>query len=156
LFLRIEVLVSNPLVPVNLFRRPDLPIACDICLVWLFTSAGWFLITGLYLQTVLRFSPEQVAVAFLPGNLVAAVVSLAFSARLVVRLGGNKILTAGLLVSAAAHSLFACVPVSASHWTDILPAMVLAGVGGGLTCGPMLLAATRDATPTESGLISGV
>ena len=156
LFLLIEARVSNPLVPLSLFRRRNLTVGSLICMLWLFTMCAWSLIVALYLQIVLKCSPEQVGLAFLPSNLAATAVSLGFSAKLVNRFGVKRILSTGLLIAASGFALLARAPVDGSVVVDVLPAMLLDGVGSGLACSPMLLAATSDAAPTESGLVSGV
>jgi MFS family permease len=62
----------------------------------------------------------------------------------------------GLLVAALALVWFARAPVHGSFVTDVLPAMVLIGIGGGLAFNPVLMAAMSDVEPQDSGLASGI
>jgi EmrB/QacA subfamily drug resistance transporter len=155
-FLRAEASSSNPIVPLTLFRRRGFTVACVICVLWFFATSGWLLIAALYLEGVLKRSPEEIGVIFLPANLLAAAVSLGLSARLVAKFGVKPVLLGGLLVTSFSLALFARLPVAGDVIVDVLPGIFLAGVGSGLACSPMLLAATSGIEPTEAGLISGV
>jgi EmrB/QacA subfamily drug resistance transporter len=156
LFLRIEARVSFPLVPLDLFRRRNLMVGSAISMLLAFTAGGWILMAALYLQIVLKCSPEQVGLAFLPSNLSGAVVSLGLSTMLVTRFGIRPILATGLLLIAGGCVFLARAPVDGSVAMDVLPAMLLDGVGTGLVASPMLLAAINGTVPAESGLVSGV
>jgi MFS family permease len=52
--------------------------------------------------------------------------------------------------------LFARAPVDGSFAADVLPSMVLLGIGAGMAFNPVLLAAMNDVDPSEAGLASGV
>ncbi|OVZ61014.1 hypothetical protein CDO44_07295 [Pigmentiphaga sp. NML080357] len=62
----------------------------------------------------------------------------------------------GLLLAAAGLALFARMPVDGIFLVDVLPGMLLMGVGAGIAFNPMLLAAMNDVAPDEAGLASGV
>jgi MFS family permease len=115
-----------------------------------------FFLSALYLQLVLGYSPLRVGLAFLPGNLIMMAFSLGLSAKLVVRYGYRKPLAFGLLTAALALLWFARAPVHGSFLVDVLPAMVLIGIGGGLAFNPVLMAAMSDVEPENSGLASGI
>ena len=117
---------------------------------------AWFFLSALYLQLVLGYTPLQVGLAFLPANLIMAVFSLGISAKLVMRYGIRRPLAVGLLVAAAGLVLFARAPVNGTFLVDVLPSMVLLGLGAGIAFNTVLLAAMSDVAPSESGLASGV
>jgi MFS family permease len=108
------------------------------------------------LQTILHYSPLLVGLAFLPGNLIMAVFSVGLSAKVVMRYGTKKPLAIGMLFVAAGLVLFALAPADGSFWIHIIPAMSLMGFGAGLAFNPVLIAATSEVPPHESGLASGV
>jgi MFS family permease len=120
------------------------------------SSIAWFFLTALYLQLVLGYSPLEVGLAFLPGNLVMAAMSIGLSARLVMRLGIRPPLTAGLLLAALGLLLLARAPVDGDFAVDVLPSMILLGLGAGMAFNPVLLAAMSDVEATEAGLASGL
>jgi MFS family permease len=98
----------------------------------------------------------EVGLAFLPANLIMGAFSLGLSAKLVMRFGIKPPLTAGMLLVAAGLALFARAPVDGSFAVDVLPAMILLGLGVGLGFNPVLLAAMSDVEQSEAGLASGV
>jgi EmrB/QacA subfamily drug resistance transporter len=155
-FLLIESRISSPLVPLRLFRLRNLSTANVVGVLWAAAMFAAFFLSALYLQIVLGYSPLQVGLAFLPGNLVMGVLSLGFSAKLVMRYGIKRPLAAGLLIAATGLALFARVPVDGHFLVDVLPGMLLIGLGAGIAFNPVLLAAMSDVAPEESGLASGV
>jgi len=156
LFLAIEGQVQSPLVPLRLFRLRNLAIANVVGTLWAAAMFAWFFISALYLQLVLGYSALQVGLAFLPANIIMAVLSVGASAKLVSRYGLRVPLAAGLFVAAAGLALFARAPVDGSFAIDVLPGMMLLGIGAGIAFNPVLLAAMGDVAPNESGLASGV
>ena len=155
-FLGIEARVRVPLMPLGLFRLRNLATANVVGVLWAAAMFAWFFMSALYLQLVLRYSPLQVGLAFVPTNLVMAACSLGLSAKLVMRYGIKPPLVAGLLTAAAGLLLFARAPVDGSFVADVLPPMLLLGFGAGIAFNPVLMAAMNDVAPSESGLTSGI
>jgi EmrB/QacA subfamily drug resistance transporter len=143
LFLLVESRVAAPLVPLGLLRLRNLA---------MFAS---FFLSALYLQLVLDYSPMEVGLAFLPGNLIMAVFSLGLSAKIVMRFGIRAPLGVGLSLAALGLLLFARAPVDGSL-IDVLPSMILLGIGAGMAFNPLLLAAMGDVPQHEAGLASGI
>jgi MFS family permease len=152
----IESRVSAPLVPLRLFRLRNLATANVIGVLSAAAMFAWFFLSALYLQLVLGYSPLQVGLAFLPANLLVGGFSIGISAKLVMRFGIRPPLIAGMLFWTVGFLLFARVPVNGDYLTDVLPAMLVLGVGAGIGFNPVLLAAMNDVEPTEAGLASGV
>ncbi len=155
-FLIIEARVPAPLVPLGLFRLRNLATANVVGMIWAAAMFAWFFISALYLQLVLGYSPMQVGLAFLPGNVVMGFCSVVISAPIVMRFGIRRPLAAGLLLAAAGLGLFAVAPIDGSFVVHVLPGMLLLGLGAGIAFNPMLLAAMNDVGPRDSGLASGV
>jgi EmrB/QacA subfamily drug resistance transporter len=155
LFLVIESRVEAPLVPLGLFRLRNLAVSNVVGVLWAAAMFAWFFLSALYLQLVLGYSPLQVGLAFLPGNLIMAVFSLGLSARLVMRFGIRAPLGVGLGLAALGLLLFARAPVDGSL-IDVIPSMILLGLGAGMAFNPLLLAAMGDVPQEEAGLASGV
>jgi EmrB/QacA subfamily drug resistance transporter len=155
-FLYIESHVREPLMPLRLFRLRNFATASTVGVMWSAAMFAWFFISALYLQLVLGYSPLQVGLAFLPGNLVMGALSLGFSAKLVMRFGIKPPLVVGLTVAAIGLALFARAPVDGHFVVDVLPSMILLGFGAGIAFNPVLLAAMSDVEPQESGLASGI
>jgi len=151
-----ESRVDSPLVPLGIFRHRNLSVANVVGVLWAAAMFALFFLSALYLQLVLGYSPLKVGLAFLPGNLIMMAFSLGVSAKLVMRYGVRGPLAFGLLVAALALVWLARAPVHGAFVTDVLPAMVLIGIGGGLAFNPVLMAAMSDVAPQDSGLASGI
>jgi EmrB/QacA subfamily drug resistance transporter len=155
-FLGIEARVSQPLMPLGLFRLRNVSTANVIAVLMAGAMFGLFFLSALYLQLVLGYSPLEVGLGFLPATIVWGLSSIALSDRLVMRFGIKLPVIAGLLVFVLALVLFARAPADGNFALDVLPAMLLFGLGGGITFNPLLLAAMGDVAPTEAGLASGI
>ncbi|GAC1321499.1 MAG: DHA2 family efflux MFS transporter permease subunit [Thermoleophilaceae bacterium] len=156
LFLVIESHRASPLMPLALFRLTNLATANLVGVLWAAAMFAWFFLSALYLQLVLGYSPLDVGLAFLPANLIMGALSVGVSARLVMRYGIKRPLGVGLLIASVGLVLFARAPVGGSFVTDVLPSMLLLGVGAGIAFNPVLLAAMSDVGPEQSGLASGI
>jgi EmrB/QacA subfamily drug resistance transporter len=156
LFVGIEARVRSPLIPLALFKLRNIVVANTVGILWAAAMFAWFFVSALYLQLVLGYSPLEVGLAFLPANLIMGAFSIGLSAKLVMRFGFRIPLATGLLVAAVGLVLFARAPVDGNFVVDVLPSMILLGVGAGMAFNPVLLAAMSDVDPSESGLASGV
>ncbi|GGA34411.1 DHA2 family efflux MFS transporter permease subunit [Dyella nitratireducens] len=156
IFFWLEARVHTPLMPLRLFRLRNLMVANLVGVLWAAAMFAWFFLSALYMQLVLGYGPMEVGLAFLPANLIMAVFSLGLSAKLVMRFGIRRPLVAGLVFAACGLLLFSHASVHGHFLTDILPGMVLLGIGAGVAFNPVLLAAMSDVGPSESGLASGV
>src|SRR6266568_3716153 len=156
IFLGIEARVRAPLMPLSLFRLRNVATANVVGVLWAAAMFAWFFLSALYLQLVLGYSPLQVGLAFLPANLIMAVFSVGISAKLVIRFGIRPPLATGLLLAGFGLLLFVRAPLDGNFLVDVLPSMLLLGVGAGMAFNPMLLAAMSDVEPQQSGLASGL
>jgi EmrB/QacA subfamily drug resistance transporter len=156
LFLAIEARVREPLVPLRLFRLRNVATANVVGVLWSAAMFAWFFLSALYLQLVLGYSSLEVGLAFLPATLIMGSFSLGLSAKLVMRYGIRGPVAIGMLLVAIGLALFARAPVDGSFVVDVLPSMVILGLGVGMAMNPVLLAAMSDVEPSESGLASGL
>jgi len=155
-FLVWESRTEMPLMPLRFFLHRNLAIANVAGVLWAAAMFAWFFMSALYLQFVLGYSPLEVGLAFLPGNLIMGALSISISAKLVMKYGYRKPLTVGLLSAAVGLALLARAPVDGHFVVDVLPSMILLGFGAGIAFNPVLLAAMGDVEPQEAGLASGI
>jgi EmrB/QacA subfamily drug resistance transporter len=151
-----ESRVAAPLMPLGIFRHRNLSAANVVGALWAAAMFALFFLSALYLQLVLGYSPLKVGLAFLPGNVIMMAFSLGLSAKLVMRYGYRGPLAFGLVTASLALLWLARAPVHGSFVADVLPSMVLIGIGAGLAFNPVLMAAMSDVEPEESGLASGI
>ena len=72
-FLVIEARVESPLMPLRLLTLRNIATSNVVGVLWAAAMFAWFFLSALYLQLVLGYSPLQVGLAFLPGNLIMGV-----------------------------------------------------------------------------------
>lgn len=155
-FVTVERRKASPLVPLGIFRSPNLSggnlLAALIGASW---TPTWFFI-NLYLQQVLGYSPVEGGLAFLPMTALTAVLMAGGTSPLVARFGIKPSIVAGLTLLGGAMLLFALAPTDGSYALHVLPASLVAAFGMTLAYVPATLAATSGAPPEGAGLASGL
>jgi EmrB/QacA subfamily drug resistance transporter len=155
-FVARQARIANPLMPLRLFRSRNVVGANVVQALLVVGMFGMFFLGALYLQRVLRYDPLQVGLTFLPATIVMGTMSLRVSGPMAIRYGPKATLIPSLLSIGAGLLLFARTPVDGSYVTDILPPMVLIGLGAGLGFPALASLAMSGATPSDSGLASGL
>jgi MFS family permease len=155
-FLAHESRVSAPLMPLGIFKLRSVAVSNIAGILWSAAMFAMFFLSALYLQLVLGYSPLEVGLAFLPANLIMGALSLGLSAKLVMRYGVKIPFVTGMTLVAVGLGLFARAPVDGDFLVDVLPSMLILGVGIGMAMNPLLLAAMSDVEPQDAGLASGV
>jgi MFS family permease len=117
---------------------------------------GMFFLGVLYVQRVLGYDAIETGLAFLPVAALIGTLSLGFSPRLNMRFGARATLLPGLLLVFAGLVLIAQAPVDGSYVPDVLPTMLLFGIGAGLSFPSLTTLAMSGATPSDAGLASGL
>ncbi|MEV4410756.1 MFS transporter [Catellatospora sp. NPDC049609] len=155
-FVARQATAARPMLPLRIFRSAQLS-GANVVVVLVFAAGfGFQFLNALYLQRVLEFSAMQTGLAFLPGPVTIGVVSLFLAARLVARLGTRTVLLAGLAVLAVGLLLLGRAPVGGSYPVDVLPVLVLMGLGMGLAIPAVIMLAMSGARPADAGLASGL
>jgi EmrB/QacA subfamily drug resistance transporter len=155
-FLVRQARIPNPLMPLRLFRSRNVVGANIVMALWAVGMFGMFFLGALYMQRVLGYTPLDVGLAFLPVTIVMGTLSLRVSGPLNMRFGPRATLIPSLVAICGGLVLFARTPVDGSYWIDILPVTVLLGIGAGLAAPSLMMLAMSGATPSDSGLASGL
>jgi EmrB/QacA subfamily drug resistance transporter len=116
---------------------------------------GLFLLSSLYLQNVLHMGPLATGLAFIPLALAAGIGAHA-AGHIVSRHGVRGPLTGAFVVTAAGMTLLAHVGGTGSYLRDVLPGMLVAGLGLGVAVVSVSIAILTGALEQESGMISGL
>jgi EmrB/QacA subfamily drug resistance transporter len=156
LFVVRQARISNPLMPLRLFRSRNVTGANLVMALLVVGFFGMFFLGALYMQGILGYSPLEVGLAFLPACLVMGTLSLGFAERLIMGIGPRSALIAGLASAAAGLLLFARTPVDGDYLADLFLVMLLLGGGAGLCFPALMTLAMSGATPSDSGLASGL
>ncbi|TMC97849.1 MAG: DHA2 family efflux MFS transporter permease subunit [Chloroflexi bacterium] len=155
-FIARQATASNPLLPLRIFRSRDVSGANLIQFLLIAGMLGFFFLSSLYLRRVVGLDPLHIGLAFLPVAVSIGVLSLGWSARLTMRFGARRLLTPALITIAVGLGLLMRLPVHSTYAIDLLPGMLLLGVGAGLTFPALATLAMSGATESDSGLASGL
>src|SRR3954466_4108515 len=155
-FVARQARIANPLMPLRLFHSRNVSGANVVIALLVVGMFGMFFLGALYLQRILGYSPLQVGLAFLPSTVVMGTMSLNLSGPLAMRYGPKAMLLVSLVSIGIGLLLFALTPVDATYATQIMPATIFIGIGAGLGFPSLMGLAMSGATPSDSGLASGL
>ncbi|MEX2107525.1 MAG: MFS transporter [Solirubrobacterales bacterium] len=155
-FIARQARIANPLMPLRLFRSRNVSGANAAQALLVAGMFSMFFLGALYLQEVLGYDALGVGLAFLPATIVMGTLSLGFSEKLIMRFGPRRTLLPGLVLIGIGLLLFARTPVNGNYITDVLPPMLLVGVGIGTAFPSLMTLAMSGATPQDAGLASGL
>ncbi|MGW5071884.1 MFS transporter [Rhodococcus sp. NPDC004095] len=154
-FLVAERRSPDPLVPPSLFRSRVFTAANLVTLTVYAALGGVFFLLVLQLQIVAGYSPMASGLATLPITVLMLVLS-ARAGRWAQHHGPRLPMTAGPLIGAAGLLLMLRIGPDASYLTEVLPAVLVFGLGLSTLVAP-LTGAVLNSVPTErSGIASGV
>jgi hypothetical protein len=108
------------------------------------------------MQQVLGYDALQIGLAFLPMTVIVGTLSLKYSEALMMKFGPKQTMVPGMTLVACSVAYFARIPVDGSYVRDILPAMILLGIGNGISFPGMMTLAMAGVKPQEAGLASGL
>ncbi|MEE1764489.1 MFS transporter [Streptomyces sp. SP18BB07] len=115
---------------------------------------GVFLFLTYYLQQNLGYTPVETGLAFLPMIAGLMLTSTLASTVLIPRLGPKPVVPLGMGMAAAAMAWLTALDLDSSYTTDILPPLVLAGLGFGLIMAPAMSLATDGVAAEDAGVAS--
>jgi EmrB/QacA subfamily drug resistance transporter len=151
-----ESRAANPLVPLRILRERNLAIANAIQILSVAGMFGMFFLGALYLRRVLGYDALEIGLAFLPVTITMGFLSIRYTERLVTRFGARAVLAPGLALILAGLAWFARVPVHGGYLLDVMPSMLLLGIGAGVCFPALMTLAMSSATPADAGLASGL
>jgi EmrB/QacA subfamily drug resistance transporter len=154
-FVVIERRSVEPLVRLGVFRVRAVRAANAVMFLVAAGLLAMFYFNTLYLQRVLGYSALEAGFAFVPFTL-GVIVGAGLSQNLVPRLGAHKVPLVGMPVAILGLVLFVRLQPDSSYVTDLLPGIILASIGMGLTFVPMTLIATSGISHDDAGLASGL
>jgi EmrB/QacA subfamily drug resistance transporter len=155
-FLIRQRLAAQPLIPLRILLRRWL-LATNATVVLIFAAGlGFQFLNALYLQRIMGLDALGTGLAFLPTPVVIGIVSLVVAPRLTARLGPRAVLLSGLAALAAGLLLLSRAPVEPSYPVDLLPALLIIGLGVGVTIPAVIMLAMAGAEPSDTGTVSGL
>jgi EmrB/QacA subfamily drug resistance transporter len=153
--LLVERRTAAPMLPLSLFRLRAFAAVNGVTFLVYAALSGVFFFLVVQLQVVAGFSPVAAGLSLLP----VTVLMLALSARagaLANRIGPRIPMSAGPLLGAAGLAGLATVGHHAGYWRDVLPFVVVLGLGLTLTVAPLTATALAAVEDRHAGIASGV
>ncbi|GAA4000237.1 MFS transporter [Streptomyces marokkonensis] len=145
---------ASPLLPLHVIRdrnRAGCFLTMMLAVVGMF---GMFLFMTYYLQTILGYSPVRTGLAFLPMTASIVIGSTQISARLLRHVGPRMLMVPGMLLASGGMVILTRMSVDSEYASEILPALILMGLGMGLTFMPVFSTATAGVAARDSGVTS--
>jgi EmrB/QacA subfamily drug resistance transporter len=156
MFVRVEARSQSPLVPSATLRNRTM-VAADLAAFLLFGAFFSFIfLASLLMQQLLLYSPTRTGIAWLATSVTAFLAAGITGARLVSSFGVKRILVVGMSLAALGMAWLTRVPPGADYMTDLLPALLLAGVAIGLSAPSVQIGALTGVAGRTVGLASGL
>ncbi len=153
-FLVAEWRGTDPMLDLDLFRRPAMVGVSGVAFTIAASIFAMFLYLTLYIQDDLGYGPLAAGVRFLPITVLSFIVA-PIAGKLTVRVPSRYLLGGGMLLITGGLLLMATTKAS-SGWTVLLPGFIVTGIGIGTT-NPVLASAAISVVPPErSGMASGI
>lgn len=154
-FAVIEKRVAHPLIRFSILKEGWVARA-NLSAVGLFGSYLSFqFIVTMFLQSVLGWSPLSMALALLPAGLLV-VATAPFADKFIDRFGAPRLIVVGLAALTLGYILFLRVGTTPNYAIDILPSILLLGVGFALAFPSINVQATAGIRNSEQGLAAGL
>ncbi|CAA9356108.1 MAG: Uncharacterized MFS-type transporter [uncultured Nocardioidaceae bacterium] len=154
-FVAVERRSSHPMLPTEVFASRQFTAANLVTFLVYAALGGVFFLLVLQLQIVSGFTPLAAGVSLLPVTAAMLVLSGRAGA-LTERIGPRLPMTAGPLVCAVGLLLMLRIGAGASYVVDVLPAVLLFGLGLSLTVAPLTATVLAAAPTRHAGVASGV
>ncbi|MEU4164341.1 DHA2 family efflux MFS transporter permease subunit [Actinoplanes sp. NPDC026670] len=154
-FVLVERRSPHPMLPLRIFRSRAFSGANLVTFLVYAANGGVFLLVVVNLQVVAGFPPLASGVALLPVTVLMLVLS-ARAGALGQRIGPRIPMTAGPLVCAAALAWLSRIGADAAYLTDVLPPVILFGLGLCLLVAPLTATALGALDDSYAGIASGV
>ena len=155
-FLATESVVANPIMPLRILQLRGL-IGTSVVRGFLVTGMySTFFLGTLYLEHVLRYTPLQTGLAYLPWTLTVATLSTGLTARMVARFGPMRVLFGGMASVVAGMALLQATGLHSHYLPGLFGSFFLIGLGIGSAFMPLLTIAMAEVPAADAGLASGI
>ena len=155
-FVARQARVANPLMPLRLFHSPQVSGANLVQALLVVGMFAMFFLGALYMQRILGYDALQVGLAYLPLTIVMGTMSFRITGQLNLKYGPEATLVPAMIFVVAGLLWLARTPIDANYVLDLLPSMILIGLGAGLGFPSLMTLAMSGVSESDSGLASGL
>lgn len=154
-FVAFERRTARPMLPLGLFRVRNFTVGnVTTFLVYGALSLGFFSV-AVFLQQVSGYSATEAGFTMIPASALLIVLSSQFGC-LAGRFGPRLFMTVGPLLAAGGFLLMLRIDERADYLSQVLPAIVVFGLGMAITVAPLTAAILGAIDPRQSGIASAI
>jgi MFS family permease len=155
LFLWWEGRARDPMMPLSLFNSRNFS-AGNVATVFIYGALGFgFFVIAIYLQQVAGWPATLAGLATLPPTIVMLLLSSRIGA-LAGKLGPRLFMTIGPIVGGLGFLLMLAVSRDINYWLELLPGLVLFGIGLSITVAPLTSAILGAIDSSQAGIGSAI
>ena len=154
-FVAVEARSPHPMLPLDIFKSRQFTAANVVTFVVYGALGGAFFLLPLELQRAAGFSPLEAGAALVPLTIIMLLNS-ARAGRLAQRIGPRVPMTIGPLIAGVGLIMLARVGTTASYFSDVLPGVVVFGLGLSFTVAPLTATVLAAASEERAGVASAV
>lgn len=154
IFAAVERRVQKPLIPVHTWKIKTLVSGTTVMFGITGVLVGAVFLTSLFVQTVLGFSPIAAGVAFLPFAL-AITAGTQVARHLLAHASPRTVSVVGLILAGLAAGMLSMAPEDAHYATNLLPGLIVLGIGVGMVFAPVSVTAMAGIPEQHAGTASG-
>ncbi|WP_101384738.1 MFS transporter [Kitasatospora sp. GP30] len=154
LFVVREHRTADPVLPLGLFRITSVRAASLAAFLQYTGSVGLLFFAPLYLQGMLHYSPFESGLALVPMSLAVFLTANFATGRLLARHAPRTLMAVGLVLIGVGTALWLSTPHDGSYVQQVLPGLVLSGIGQGLNF-PSMTSAALTGVPVQQHAVAG-
>jgi predicted MFS family arabinose efflux permease len=153
-FIVLELRQRIPMLDLSLFRNSTFAGANATMMLVALAMFGVFFYVSLYMQNILRYSATEAGATFLPMTLLIILIA-PVAGRVSDRIGSRWLMGGGMTLVGSSLLLFSRLGLRSTFW-DILPALIVGGIGMALAMTPTTAAAMGSVPVDKAGVGSAV
>ena len=153
-FVLLELRQRAPMLDLSLFRNATFAGANTVMLLVGLAMFGVFFFVSLFVQNILGYSATKAGATFLPMTILIVLVA-PVAGKLSDRVGSRWLMGAGMVLLTGSLLVFSRLDAASSYW-NLLPALLLGGLGMALAMTPTTAAVMGSVSVDKAGVGSAV
>lgn len=155
IFLLVETKVTQPLLPLHLFKSKERSAAYISRFLFVGAVVSFFFFSTQFMQRVLLMTPVEAGLGFVPMTGFTFLSSLCVP-KLTKRLGNHGVALLALSFCAIGFAMLANMAPGDNYWQQMLLPMIVVGCGNGAVLGPLTVSGVAGVDSQDTGAASGL